>query len=129
MIHTLENKLSHPRSKIHFRFASALVTRVKNFKLNFYSFLNSWEFPNGDGIGCNTKDASDASNLLSLLQELRADPAGGNLTLSAATSIKPWTGPDGTPLTDVSQFSQVLDFICKFFFASPPVNNSTNAFT
>ena len=71
----------------------------------------SWEYPNADGIGCNVKSESDASNFLTFLQALRAEPAGSNITLSAATSIKPFNGPDGTPLSDVSQFSQVLDFI------------------
>ena len=53
----------------------------------------------------------DASNFLSFLQILRADPKGADLVLSAATSIKPWNGQDGNPLSDVSQFASVLDHI------------------
>jgi chitinase len=45
------------------------------------------------------------------LQELRAQPAGKNLVLSAATSITPFAGSDGTPMADVSQFASVLSHI------------------
>ncbi|KAI5121787.1 hypothetical protein M0805_009779 [Coniferiporia weirii] len=90
-------------------FVQEVLSLVSTYELDGLDF--DWEYPNGVGIGCNTQNSMDASNFLSFLQALRAEPAGANLTLSAATSIKPWNGQDGTPLTDVSQFSKVLDFI------------------
>lgn len=45
------------------------------------------------------------------MQELRKDPLGAKLTLSAAVSITPFAGPDGNPMTDVSAFAKVLDWI------------------
>ncbi|KAH8115964.1 glycoside hydrolase [Phellopilus nigrolimitatus] len=90
-------------------FVKAVLSLATKYSLDGFDF--DWEYPNADGIGCNTKSGTDTSNFLSFLQALRAEPAGANLTLSAATSIKPFNGQDGNPMTDVSQFSQVLDFI------------------
>ena len=53
----------------------------------------------------------DTANFLSFLQELRKDPHGSNLILSASVNILPFAGPDGNPLSDVSGFAKVLDFI------------------
>lgn len=75
--------------------------------------LSSWEYPNKQGVGCNTISPDDSANFLSFLQALRQEPAGKNLTLSAAVSIKPFVGSDGTPMSDVSDFAQVLDHIGK----------------
>jgi chitinase len=33
------------------------------------------------------------------------------MILTAATSSLPWNGPDGQPLTDVSGFAKVLDYV------------------
>lgn len=71
----------------------------------------SWEYPNQQGIGCNAINANDTQNFLSFLQELRANPVGAELTLSAATSIVPFRNAFGNPSTDVSGFANVLDYI------------------
>jgi chitinase len=39
---------------------------------------------------------------------------GKNLYLTAAVSITPFMGPDGTPMNDVSEFAQYLDHIGEF---------------
>ena len=75
------------------------------------NFIFSWEYPGNQGIGCNIVSANDTTNFLSFLQELRQDPVGKDMILTAATSSLPWHGPDGTPLTDVSGFAKVLDYI------------------
>ena len=54
---------------------------------------------------------NDTANFLSFLQELRQDPLGYKLVLSASTAIRPFAGPDGNPLSDVSGFAKVLDCI------------------
>lgn len=71
----------------------------------------SWEYPGAQGIGCNTISSSDTSNFLAFLQELRKDPVGAKLILTAATPLLPWHGPDGNPLSDVSDFAKVLNWI------------------
>ena len=75
------------------------------------NFIFSWEFPTKPGIGCNTMNKDDTGNFLLFLKELRQDPQGRNLTLSAATSINPFPGSDGKPLGNVSDFAKVLDYI------------------
>ena len=71
----------------------------------------SWEYPNKQGIGCNVINANDTQNYLSFLQELRANPVGSQLTLSAAASIAPFLDASGNPSTDLSGFAEVLDYI------------------
>jgi len=71
----------------------------------------SWEYPNQQGIGCNTISVNDTQNFLYFLQELRANPVGAKLTLSAATAVTPFQDASGHPSTDVSGFAEVLDYI------------------
>ena len=54
---------------------------------------------------------NDTANFLSFLQELRRHPLGHKLILSASTPVLPFSGPDGKPLSDVSGFAKVLDYI------------------
>ncbi|SRR6266478_2973903 len=77
---------------------------------------HSWESPGKQGIGCNIVSTSDSANFLSFLQTLRV-MSGPNLIISAAVPVNPFVGPDGKPLTDVSGFGQVLDYIGLCFVA------------
>ncbi|KAG1765390.1 glycoside hydrolase family 18 protein [Suillus placidus] len=70
-----------------------------------------WEYPNHQGIGCNTISADDTSNFLAFLQELRKNPVAAKLTLSAAVSLTPFFDATGNPSTDVSGFAKVLNYI------------------
>ncbi|KAL6301260.1 chitinase [Sparassis latifolia] len=90
-------------------FVQTITNFIQNYSLDGVDF--DWEYPNADGIGCNAQSPDDATNFLSFLQALRADPVGSNLTLTASTSLTPWKGPNGTALTDVSGFADVLDWI------------------
>ncbi|KAJ3501720.1 hypothetical protein NMY22_g18825 [Coprinellus aureogranulatus] len=90
-------------------FQKAILGMVTEYGLDGVDF--DWEYPNADGIGCNEKSPQDAENFLTFLKGLRADPAGANLVLTAATSTKPFNGPDATPLQDVSGFAEALDFL------------------
>jgi chitinase len=40
-----------------------------------------------------------------------------NLILSAAVTVKPFLDSSGNPMTDVSEFAKVLDYIGSFFLA------------
>jgi len=91
------------------RFVKTLIDFVKKYDLDGLDF--DWEYPNNQGIGCNTINKHDTANFLSFIQELRKDPLGSTLILSAATAISPFIGPDGNPLSDVSAFSKVLDYV------------------
>jgi len=82
---------------------------VKTYDLDGIDF--DWEYPGKQGIGCNAVSPQDSANFLSFLQELRAQPAGKHIILSAAVYITPFAGADGSPMTDVSAFSAVLDYI------------------
>ncbi|KAI0360379.1 glycoside hydrolase [Trametes cingulata] len=90
-------------------FVKTALGLVSKYSLDGLDF--DWEYPNKQGMGCNLLAADDAANFLAFLQALRADPAGANLTLSAAAGITPFNGPDGTPLADVSGFAKVLDYL------------------
>ena len=74
---------------------------------------------------------NDSANFLELLKEIRASPKlARNLTLTAATSITPFVGPDGNPvrklptrlfimpstlivsqMANVSEFAKYLDYV------------------
>lgn len=76
----------------------------------------SWEYPNRQGVGCNIIAPDDSANFLSFLKELRQDDVGSKMVLSAAVGLTPFIGPDGTPMSDVSEFAQVFDHIGEFTF-------------
>lgn len=79
-----------------------------------WSFHNySWEFPN-QVEECNTFSPNDTKNYLAFLQALRK-ALGKGKTITAAVGVVPWTGPDGTPLTDVSDYADELDYICGLY--------------
>jgi chitinase len=88
-------------------FANSLAQYA--FAHGFTGLDFDWEYPAKQGIGCNIISPQDSANFLSFMQEMRQ--VASNLTLSAATSINPWVGSDGTPLTDVSAYAAALDWI------------------
>ncbi|KAF4563788.1 hypothetical protein EYR36_003030 [Pleurotus pulmonarius] len=89
-------------------FVKAVVGLANTYQLDGIDF--DWEYPNKQGIGCNIISPDDSANFLSFLQELRKDPVGSNLTISAAVGLTPFMGPTA-PMTDVSPFAEVLDHI------------------
>ncbi|KAI0769395.1 chitinase [Trametes elegans] len=90
-------------------FVKTLTDFVTKYELDGLDF--DWEYPGKAGLPCNVVSPDDAENFLAFLKELRAHPVGQNLTLSAATTINPWVGEDGTPLADVSEYAKLLDWV------------------
>ncbi|KAG2353120.1 glycoside hydrolase family 18 protein [Suillus spraguei] len=90
-------------------FVKTLTDFVHKYKLDGIQF--DWEYPGTKDVGCNPISAGDTSNYLEFLQELRKDPVGGKLTLSAAVSLAPFTDASGKPSADIPGFAQVFDYI------------------
>jgi len=44
---------------------------------------------------------------------LKKDPEGSKLMLTAAVGTSPFIGANGSPMTDVSKFADIFDFIGK----------------
>ncbi|THU95533.1 glycoside hydrolase [Dendrothele bispora CBS 962.96] len=94
-------------------FVNATLSLAQKYGLDGLDF--DWEFPNRQGIGCNSLSPSsdDVPNFLTYLQQIRQDPRGSSLILSAALwstsayGANPSIGPSGY----LSGFSNVLDFI------------------
>jgi chitinase len=95
--------------------SSARKTFVKNI-LAAYNSYNldgidiDWEYPGVQGAGNNAVSGSDSANFLLFLQELRAALPNGAL-ISLATQVWPFADSNGRPMTDVSGFAAVIDWI------------------
>lgn len=111
-------------------FARAIVALAKKYNLDGVDFecvtflcclclgynvisycLYSWEYPGKQGLGCNIVSNSDSANFLLFLQELRKDSVGSKLKLTVAVGLGPFVGANGAPMTDVSQFAPLVDYI------------------
>lgn len=90
-------------------FVKTVTDLATKYNLDGIDF--DWEYPGSQGIGCNVVTPQDTTNFLEFLQELRQDPVGKNLILTAATSIFPWKDASGAQLKDVSGFAKTLDWI------------------
>ncbi|KIY46086.1 glycoside hydrolase family 18 protein, partial [Fistulina hepatica ATCC 64428] len=89
-------------------FVQTIVGLADKYDLDGVDF--DWEYPNSDGAG-NQKSSSDARNFLAFLKDLRATDTGSKLILSASVAITPFNGADGEPMSDVSDFADVLDYV------------------
>ncbi|KAJ6539469.1 glycoside hydrolase [Mycena capillaripes] len=89
-------------------------TFVKNILATYNQFMLDgididWEYPGHQGAGNNEVSKFDSANFLSFLQLLRAS-LPPTATISAATLPTPFYGSEGEPLSDVSQFAEVLNW-------------------
>jgi chitinase len=68
-----------------------------------------WEYPNSPGAG-NEYGSDDSEHFVKFLRQLRKTlPPTARIT--AAASDLPFMGKDGQPMTDVSAFADVLDWV------------------
>ncbi|PHH59992.1 hypothetical protein CDD81_2226 [Ophiocordyceps australis] len=89
-----------------------------------------WEFPGSDG-NCNSFDKEkDVPNFLKFLQDMRQkfdtefpDPNAKKL-ITLAVRVQPFQGPDGTPMSDVSEFAKVVDYaaLMQYDINGPCIN-------
>ncbi|KAG0696138.1 hypothetical protein DFH29DRAFT_1026772 [Suillus ampliporus] len=69
------------------------------------------EIANDQGIGYSIISMNNTANFLAFLEELRQNPVGANLTLSAAIGLAPFFDTTGNPATDTTEFAKVFDYI------------------
>ncbi|KAJ7781110.1 glycoside hydrolase family 18 protein [Mycena metata] len=89
-------------------FVKNILTLYKTFHLDGIDI--DWEYPGHQGEGDNQVNNYDSLNFLSFLKLLRAQlpPAA---VITAATTTQPFYGQDGEPMSDVSQFAAVFNWI------------------
>jgi chitinase len=100
------------------KLSTCLLTNFKVSKFDL-SVCSSWEFPAEqeilEEVGCNVVSVNDSVNLLAFLQTLRSQDGAEDLIITAAVTVTPFIGSDGNPMTDVSEFAKVLDYIGSLF--------------
>ncbi|RSH80958.1 uncharacterized protein EHS24_008387 [Apiotrichum porosum] len=89
-------------------FIANIVAAVTKYDLDGIDI--DWEYPGAEGADGNAVSSSDSANFLTFLTELRAALPTGSL-ITAATQVWPFYGSDGQPMSDVSAFAAVLDWI------------------
>ena len=95
--------------------STSLLTNLDVSKSELIRLFDSWEYPAKQGIGCNVVSVNDSANFLTFLQTLRKQDGAESLIITAAVSITPFIGSDGNPMTDVSEFAKVLDYVGSLF--------------
>ncbi|OCF77373.1 hypothetical protein I204_01361 [Kwoniella mangroviensis CBS 8886] len=95
--------------------SASRATFVQNI-LDAYNTYNldgidiDWEYPGTTGADGNAISSNDSANFLLFLQELRkALPTGALIT--TATQVWPFADSNGSPMSDVSEFAKVIDWI------------------
>ncbi|WVR00132.1 hypothetical protein IAU59_007274 [Kwoniella sp. CBS 9459] len=89
-------------------FVKAMVEAYDLYNLDGIDI--DWEYPGTTGAEGNAVSSSDSANFLLLLQELRAALPDGAL-ISLATQVWPFADTNGRPMSDVSAFASVIDWI------------------
>ncbi|XP_037049722.1 chitinase A1-like [Bradysia coprophila] len=94
-------------------FTTALTSLILQYDLDGIDIV--WQYPGRKSISCNPVDkANDAKNLLILLREIRLAFNVAFLLspklLTLGVRVEPFDVND-TPMTDVSEFAKVVDFI------------------
>ncbi|TKA57783.1 hypothetical protein B0A53_00932 [Rhodotorula sp. CCFEE 5036] len=95
--------------------AAERVTFARQLKafMDKYGFVGvdlDWEYPNGEGLGCNKRRPDDSTNLLAFLKVLRAE-IGRDKLITAAVPASGFRGPDGKALRSFAAFANEMDYI------------------
>ncbi|EXF85132.1 hypothetical protein COL5a_002425 [Colletotrichum fioriniae] len=91
-------------------FVKTCLDFVEKYNLDGLDF--DWEYPNRQGLGCNTIAKDDTANFASFLTELRQKQTK-QLYLTAATSLNPWNNALDVASTNgtLSSFASSLDYL------------------
>ncbi|GAA5971887.1 hypothetical protein JCM11641_001557 [Rhodosporidiobolus odoratus] len=105
---------------VYFSDLTSTADKRQKFANDLESFMNQYgfegvdidyEYPNGVGIGCNTRSPQDSANLLSFLQVLRK-AIGSDKLITAAVSTAGFLSEDGTtPVADFAPYAKYVDYI------------------
>ncbi|GAA5952155.1 hypothetical protein JCM8115_003518 [Rhodotorula mucilaginosa] len=95
--------------------AAERITFARQLKafMDKYGFVGvdlDWEYPNGEGLGCNKRRPDDSTNLLAFLKVLRAE-IGRDKLITAAVPASGFRGPDGKALRSFAAFANEMDYI------------------
>ncbi|TLD14170.1 uncharacterized protein PgNI_02870 [Pyricularia grisea] len=88
-------------------FVKTCLDLVQKYNLDGIDF--DWEYPNKQGLGCNTINANDTDNFISFLTELRKSQPK-QLLLTAAVSLYPYNDASGQQSTNLKALGDVLDY-------------------
>jgi chitinase len=89
-------------------FVNNILTVYNEFNIDGIDI--DWEYPGQTGESGNVVTPDDTKNFLLFLKLLKLTlPPDARIT--AATQSQPFAGPDGDPLSDMSAFADVLDWI------------------
>lgn len=88
--------------------AQAILAMYQKFNLDGIDL--DWEYPGVKGADNNIVTSDDSANYLIFLRLLRKT-LPPTAILSAATQVWPFAGPTGAPLSDVSEFAKLLDWV------------------
>lgn len=89
-------------------FINNIMAAVDTYNLDGIDI--DWEYPGTTGADGNAVSPNDSANFLLFLTELRAALPIGAL-ISTATQVWPFADSNGNPMSDVSGFAQVIDYI------------------
>lgn len=89
-------------------FTNNIVAAYKQYNLDGIDV--DWEYPGQVGQQGNGERAADAANMLQFFKDLRRK-LDSRALLSAAVQDSTFTGSDSRPMNNVSNFSEVLDWI------------------
>jgi chitinase len=89
-------------------FIDNIVAAINEYNLDGIDL--DWEYPGVPGAGGNSISPDDSANYIVFLRKLR-QAVPQNSLITAATQVWPFAGPDGRPMSDVSAFAEVFDWI------------------
>jgi chitinase len=90
------------------KFSNAITAAYDEYKLDGIDL--DWEYCGVEGYAGNGITSEDCDNFLSFLRILR-NKLPPEAVITAATRVVPFAGSDGKPMTDVSAFAKVLDWV------------------
>ncbi len=104
---------------VYFSQAVSTATNRQTFVNNILATYNAfnldgididWEYPGTQGAGNNMVSSDDSANFLLFLQLLR-ETLPSTAVISACAQVWPFADSNGNPMSDVSGFAAVLDWV------------------